>query len=75
MASALWEEKNPLFIAWFYGRMSGQGTARSTAGTPHDQKGASVGDGAPPRQRTNKPAGVVPRKPAGKQRARLPVVV
>jgi uncharacterized protein len=59
VAGKLWEEQNPLFIAWFYGRMTG----------------ATVATESPARPRTNKPAGVVPRKPAGEQRNRLPVVI
>ncbi len=67
MAAKLWEEQNPLFIAWFYGRM--------TAGSAALGDAAQVGPATTPaRSRTPKPAGVVPRKPASARRARLTVV-
>jgi len=56
VATTLWEERNPLFIAWFYGRVTSLG---------------AVLEEASPRKPTGLPAAVVPRRPTGGGRRRL----
>ncbi len=63
IAETLWQEKNPWFLAWFYGRVAGLGAALKENEASEAAAGASKEAAtAPQTARMHGPAGVIARR-------------